>query len=89
MGIMDFVQPDAADDIFAEMGISRAAPVAIPEPIVHKKSVEKPRVVEAPKPKPVIEVVQAPIAAPTLAKEPSKVQESKASPSKAQPSNLT
>ena len=30
MGIMDFVQPLGDDDIFAEMGIQRAAPVKIP-----------------------------------------------------------
>ena len=44
MGIMDFVQPDAADDIFAEMGISRAAPVPIPPPVVQSKPSEPPKV---------------------------------------------
>ena len=27
MGIMDFIQPDDMGDVFAEMGVSRAAPV--------------------------------------------------------------
>ena len=43
MGIMDFVQPLGDDDIFAEMGIQRAAPVKIPvEPKVKQSTQVKP-----------------------------------------------
>ena len=35
MGIMDFIQPDDMGNVFAEMGVNKAAPVPIP--------VEKPK----------------------------------------------
>ena len=84
MGIMDFVQPDAADDIFAEMGISRAAPVPIPAPIVMSKPSEPPKEPEPPRAaKPVIEVVEAPVGAQSPSKEPLQAPVAKPSPVKA------
>ena len=56
---MDFVQPEGIDDIYAEMGVERAAPVAIPEEVKPKPA----PVMEAPKEKQaVITEVLAPAA---------------------------